>query len=59
MTIASAAAHVLPNVLLNALPKRTASTLSTLTNVLIAVLAQAYVLLKLPSLKNNSQTWSR
>lgn len=52
--IASAAVPALLNVPLNVSLKRTASTLSTLTNVLNAVHAQAYVPLTLPSLKNNS-----
>lgn len=54
--IASAAALVLLNVLLNVSLKRTASTLSTLTNVLNAARALAYVPLTLPSPKNNSGT---
>ena len=54
MMTASAAAHVQQNVLLNALPKRTASTLSTLTHVSNAVLARAYVPLTLPRLNNHS-----
>jgi hypothetical protein len=50
--IASLAALALLSAPLRQFPKVTASTLSTLTLVLAAVLAQVYVLLALP-LRNN------